>query len=88
MSDGTEPINGNGSSPQGPDPRLAPAFRVTVISQGGQVKVEGNAQPDVCAMVLADGIKCMIQHQAQQASKSLVVPANGSIPPLRRLPKP
>lgn len=87
MSDSVEPKNG--SSPQGPDPRLAPVLRVVIEVRAGQVNVTGNAPPNVCINACMEGIVAFARIGMKPEEKSLVVPANGALPPpLRRLPRP
>ena len=72
---------------EGLNGKPAADIRVTVTVHEGQVGVQGNVSAEVCMMVLADGIKCLVESEARKKQSSLVVPS-GPVPPpaLRRLP--
>ena len=86
MNDSTPPA---GVPENASDPRLAPTLRVVVEMQGGKVTVNANVAPEAAVRILTEGICCMVKAAEQGKSKSLVVPANGAVPPpLRKLERP
>lgn len=70
--------------------KLAPVLRVTVemrpTPEGIQTNIQGNGPPEACINALTQGIVAAARIGWVKAEQSLVVPATGPMPTLRRLP--